>query len=93
MGCGVLVSVGVVSFYSFYLIFMYLVIPKDFSPEESASPLRTADSSPLKWFGMTGDLGVSQLRSDGRKKQVARLGNHSRGEWFRFARNDRVCTK
>jgi len=38
---------------NFYLIFMYLVIPKDFSPEESASPTRTADSSPLKWFGMT----------------------------------------
>jgi len=38
---------------SFYLIFMYLVIPKDFSPEESASPIRTADSSPLKWSGMT----------------------------------------
>jgi hypothetical protein len=56
------------------------VIPKDFNPEESASPIRAADSSPLKWFGMTRALGVFQLRGDVRKKQVPRLGNHSRDE-------------
>ena len=48
-GCEVSVRRG----HQFLPNFVNLVIPKDLSPEESAFPVRTADSSPLKWSEIT----------------------------------------